>query len=277
MENIIEINNLSFKYPEQDSLFSSLDLSIAANQWIAIVGQNGSGKSTLARLIDRLLVPDSGDIHVAGVALNDENLLTVRGKIGMVFQNPDDQFVGATVEDDVAFGLENRQIDREDMKTIVENSLRAVGMWDYRDRIPASLSGGQKQRVAIAGILAIKPQILILDESTSMLDPQGRREIIQLVKEIKSRENLTIISITHDIEEAALADRIVLINKGIVVTDESPEQLLNRTDFLNNFELETPFTTQLVTELRHLGINVPNKYMNDEELISWIKKSLFQM
>ncbi|GAY73247.1 energy-coupling factor transporter ATPase [Lentilactobacillus kosonis] len=277
MENIIEISNLSFKYPDQDSLFNNLNLTIEANKWTAILGQNGSGKSTLARLVDGLLVPENGDIRVAGLKVNDENLLAVRSKIGLVFQNPEDQFVGATVEDDVAFGLENRRIERSEMQEIVKMSLKEVGMWEFRDRIPASLSGGQKQRVAIAGILAIKPQILILDESTSMLDPLGRQEIIQLVKDVKRGDNLTIISITHDIEEAALADRIVILDKGVIVTDTTPDSLLNQSEFLSKFELDTPFTTKLVAKLKTLGIDVPDKYMNDEELISWIKKSLFRM
>lgn len=277
MENIIEISNLSFKYPDQDSLFNNLNLTIEANKWTAILGQNGSGKSTLARLVDGLLVPENGDIRVAGLKVNDKNLLAVRSKIGLVFQNPEDQFVGATVEDDVAFGLENRRIERSEMQEIVKMSLKEVGMWEFRDRIPASLSGGQKQRVAIAGILAIKPQILILDESTSMLDPLGRQEIIQLVKDVKRGDNLTIISITHDIEEAALADRILILDKGVIVTDTTPDSLLNQSEFLSKFELDTPFTTKLVAKLKTLGIDVPDKYMNDEELISWIKKSLFRM
>lgn len=276
MENIIEINNLSFKYPEQNQLFDNLSLSIEAGKWTAILGQNGSGKSTLARLVDGLLEAESGTIRVAGLEVNDDNLQLVRNQIGMVFQNPEDQFVGATVEDDVAFGLENREKPRQQMQLVVKESLEAVGMWEYRNRIPASLSGGQKQRVAIAGILAIKPKILILDESTSMLDPKGRQEIIDLVKEIKEKEELTVISITHDIEEAAIADRIVIINKGTVVADKTPIELLNREDFLKKYELETPFTTKLLTSLKELGISVPDKYLNDEELISWIKKSLSQ-
>ncbi|AQW21625.1 energy-coupling factor transporter ATPase [Lentilactobacillus curieae] len=276
MENIIEINNLSFKYPEQNQLFDNLSLSIEAGKWTAILGQNGSGKSTLARLVDGLLEAESGTIRVAGLEVNDDNLQLVRNQIGMVFQNPEDQFVGATVEDDVAFGLENREQPRQQMQLVVKESLEAVGMWEYRNRIPASLSGGQKQRVAIAGILAIKPKILILDESTSMLDPKGRQEIIDLVKEIKEKEELTVISITHDIEEAAIADRIVIINKGTVVADKTPIELLNREDFLKKYELETPFTTKLLSSLKELGISVPDKYLNDEELISWIKKSLSQ-
>ena len=181
MKDIIQIKNISFNYPEQEKLFNDFSMNIQEGKWTAIIGQNGSGKSTLARLIDGLIVLKSGQIVVDGLTVNDANIFDIRNKIGMVFQNPEDQFVGATVEDDVAFGLENRRVPREQMHQIVEQSLRQVGMWDFRDRIPANLSGGQKQRVAIAGIIALSPKIIILDEATSMLDPRGRQNILKLV------------------------------------------------------------------------------------------------
>ncbi len=219
MKDIIQIKNISFNYPEQEKLFNNFSMNIQEGKWTAIIGQNGSGKSTLARLIDGLIVLKSGQIIVDGLTVNDTNIFEIRNKIGMVFQNPEDQFVGATVEDDVAFGLENRQVPREQMHQIVEQSLRQVGMWDFRDRIPANLSGGQKQRVAIAGIIALSPKIIILDEATSMLDPRGRQDILKLVNQIKRENNLTVISITHDIDEAAGADQVIVVNQGSTILD----------------------------------------------------------
>lgn len=221
MQNIIEVNKISYNYPERSLLFDNLSLNVREGEWLALIGQNGSGKSTLARLIDGLLVLKSGAITVDGLPVNDENINEIRNRIGIVFQNPEDQFVGATVEDDVAFGLENRQVPREQMHEIVEKSLKSVGMWQFRERIPANLSGGQKQRVAIAGIIALHPKIIILDEATSMLDPQGRNDILQLVRDLKEDNHLTVISITHDIDEAAGADRVVILNQGQIIDENT--------------------------------------------------------
>ena len=190
-----------------------------------IVGHNGSGKSTTARLIDGLLVAESGQIIVDGQELTEDNVWDIRDKIGMVFQNPDNQFVGATVEDDVAFGLENQGLPREEMKKRVTESLELVGMLDFKKREPARLSGGQKQRVAIAGVVALRPAILILDEATSMLDPEGRRELIQTVQEIRKDHQMTVVSITHDLEEVAMSDRVLVMKKGQVESTSSPREL----------------------------------------------------
>lgn len=272
MKDIIQIKNISFNYPEQPLLFDHLSMDVHEGEWTAIIGQNGSGKSTLARLIDGLIVLKSGQITVDGLIVNDENIYDIRNKIGMVFQNPEDQFVGATVEDDVAFGLENRQVPREEMHRIVEQSLRQVGMWEIRDRIPANLSGGQKQRVAIAGIVALRPKIIILDEATSMLDPSGRQQILDLVSKIKQDNHLTVISITHDIDEAATADRVIVVNEGAVVEEDQPDNIFGDINKLESIGLSAPFTSQLITALKKRGIDSPSQYLNDKRLIEWIKK-----
>lgn len=272
MEDIIQIKNISFNYPGQPLLFDKLSMEVHKGEWTAIIGQNGSGKSTLARLIDGLIVLKSGQIIVDGLTVNDDNIFDIRNKIGMVFQNPEDQFVGATVEDDVAFGLENRMVPREEMHQIVEKSLRQVGMWDFRDRIPANLSGGQKQRVAIAGIVALSPKIIILDEATSMLDPRGRQEILNLVNRIKKENQLTVISITHDIDEAAGADRVIVVNKGAIIEEDKPDNIFGGIDQLESIGLSAPFTSQLMMALKARGIDAHSQYFNDERLITWIKK-----
>ncbi|WP_283679070.1 energy-coupling factor transporter ATPase [Lentilactobacillus sp. Marseille-Q4993] len=270
MDNIIRVDNLTFEYPEQEQLFKKLSLSIERGSWTAIIGQNGSGKSTLARLIDGLLEAESGTITVDGKVVNEDNLDFVRESIGMVFQNPEDQFVGATVEDDVAFGLENRQVSRPSMIETVQKRLKDVGMWDYRESVPANLSGGQKQRVAIAGILAVNPKILILDEATSMLDPKGRQDVLKLVAELKEKNNLTVISITHDIDEAALASRVLVLNRGKLLVDDIPSNVFNDEEKLVELGLDAPFTTRLANRLSERNVSMPDKYSNKEELVQWI-------
>ncbi|MBU9789038.1 energy-coupling factor transporter ATPase [Lentilactobacillus sp. TOM.63] len=272
MKDIIQVKNISFNYADQPLLFDNLSLNVHEGEWLALIGQNGSGKSTLARLIDGLNVLKQGQIIVDGLLVNDENILDVRNKIGMVFQNPEDQFVGATVEDDVAFGLENRQVDRKQMHHIVESSLKNVNMWDFRDRIPANLSGGQKQRVAIAGIVALSPQIIILDEATSMLDPRGRQDILNLVREIKAKNHLTVISITHDIDEAAGADRVVVINHGKKIDEDVPDKIFSNTEQLAQIGLDAPYTSQLIAALKRKGVNLNQQYLDSERLIAWIKQ-----
>lgn len=272
MKDIIQIKNISFNYPEQEKLFNNFSMNIQEGKWTAIIGQNGSGKSTLARLIDGLIVLKSGQIVVDGLTVNDANIFDIRNKIGMVFQNPEDQFVGATVEDDVAFGLENRRVPREQMHQIVEQSLRQVGMWDFRDRIPANLSGGQKQRVAIAGIIALSPKIIILDEATSMLDPRGRQDILKLVNQIKRENNLTVISITHDIDEAASADQVIVVNQGQVIEADQPDNIFGDIEKLTSIGLSAPFTSELLSALKKRGIDSHSQYLNDERLITWIKQ-----
>ncbi len=216
MNEIIELRNVTFSYSEEDArpALNNVSLTIRQGEWIAIIGPNGSGKSTLAKTINGLIEANSGEVIIEGVPLNAETVWDVRKKIGMVFQNPDNQFVGSTVQDDVAFGLENVGIPREEMVKRVADAVAAVNMANFMDKEPARLSGGQKQRVAIAGIVALSPDIIILDEATTMLDPEGRHEVIETIQEIKEKENLTVISITHDIDEAAKANRIFVMEAG---------------------------------------------------------------
>lgn len=272
MEKIIQVKNISFNYDEQTKIFDQFSLDIYKGEWVSIIGQNGSGKSTLAYLIDGLLELDAGEIIVDGLEVNESNIDNIRNQIGIVFQNPEDQFVGATVEDDVAFGLENRQTDREKMQRIVKDSLENVKMWHFKDKVPSNLSGGQKQRVAIAGIIAVSPQIIILDEATSMLDPKGRQDILRLIYKLKQERDLTVISITHDINEAAISDRIIILNNGVVLKEDTPENIFNDSAELIKVGLDVPFTVQLSNKLKQLGLNVPDKYLDEGDLIEWIKQ-----
>lgn len=275
---MIEIKNLKFKYHQDQPSYILDDVSfhVKRGEWLSIVGHNGSGKSTTARLIDGLLVAESGQIIVDGQELTEENVWDIRDKIGMVFQNPDNQFVGATVADDVAFGMENRGIPREEMVPRVAEALEKVGMAKFADREPARLSGGQKQRVAIASVLAIQPQILILDEATAMLDPKGRREMIALVHDLKRQlgDALTVISITHDIEEAASADRVVVINDGDLMQTGTPEDVFANAEKLREFGLAVPFAEQLKEKLRERGIDVPDSYLTTEGMVDWLWQSI---
>ncbi|WP_434398287.1 energy-coupling factor ABC transporter ATP-binding protein [Streptococcus sp. KHUD_016] len=267
MKSIIEVKDLSFRYKEDQEYYdvNSVTFHVKRGEWLSIVGHNGSGKSTTIRLIDGLLEAESGEIWIDGQLLSSENVWDLRRQIGMVFQNPDNQFVGATVEDDVAFGLENQGLPREEMKKRVAESLELVGMLDFKKREPARLSGGQKQRVAIAGVVALRPAILILDEATSMLDPEGRRELIQTVQEIRKDYQMTVVSITHDLEEVAMSDRVLVMKKGQVESTSSPRELFSRDD-LDQIGLDDPFTNQLRESLRETGYQLPDGYLTEGEL-----------
>lgn len=267
MMNIIEVKNLKYKYNREDEQYTLNDVSFHVKQgeWLSIIGHNGSGKSTTVRLIDGLLEAESGDIIIDGDALTVDNVWDKRRLIGMVFQNPDNQFVGATVEDDVAFGLENQGIPLEEMRSRVNEALELVGMADFKTREPARLSGGQKQRVAIAGVVALRPKIIILDEATSMLDPEGRLDLIKIVREIKDRHGMTVISITHDLDEVALSDRVIVMKQGQVESISSPDELFIREDLVD-LDLDKPFTTELATSLRQVGLDLPLRYFTEEEL-----------
>ncbi|HEM4137666.1 TPA: energy-coupling factor transporter ATPase [Streptococcus suis] len=267
MMNIIEVKNLKYKYNQEDEQYTLNDVSFHVKQgeWLSIIGHNGSGKSTTVRLIDGLLEAESGDIYIDGDALTVDNVWDKRRLIGMVFQNPDNQFVGATVEDDVAFGLENQGIPLEEMRIRVNEALELVGMTDFKTREPARLSGGQKQRVAIAGVVALRPKIIILDEATSMLDPEGRLDLIKIVREIKDRHGMTVISITHDLDEVALSDRVIVMKQGQVESISSPDELFIREDLVD-LDLDRPFTTELASSLRQAGLDLPLRYFTEEEL-----------
>lgn len=267
MMNIIEVKNLKYKYNQEDEQYTLNDVSFHVKQgeWLSIIGHNGSGKSTTVRLIDGLLEAESGDIYIEGDALTIDNVWDKRRLIGMVFQNPDNQFVGATVEDDVAFGLENQGIPLEEMRSRVDEALKLVGMTDFKTREPARLSGGQKQRVAIAGVVALRPKIIILDEAMSMLDPEGRLDLIKIVREIKERHGMTVISITHDLDEVALSDRVIVMKNGQVESISTPNELFMREDLVD-LDLDRPFTTELASSLRQTGLDLPLRYFTEEEL-----------
>ncbi|EFN96340.1 energy-coupling factor ABC transporter ATP-binding protein [Streptococcus mitis] len=267
MKSIIDVKNLSFRYKESQKYYDVKDITfhVKRGEWLSIVGHNGSGKSTTVRLIDGLLEAESGEIVIDGQRLTEENVWNIRRQIGMVFQNPDNQFVGATVEDDVAFGLENQGLSRQKMKKRVEEALALVGMLDFKKREPARLSGGQKQRVAIAGVVALRPAILILDEATSMLDPEGRRELIETVKGIRKDYDMTVISITHDLEEVAMSDRVLIMKKGEIESTSSPRELFSRND-LDQIGLDDPFANQLKHSLSQNGYDLPENYLTESEL-----------
>ena len=267
MKSIIDVKNLSFRYKESQEYYDVKDITfhVKRGEWLSIVGHNGSGKSTTVRLIDGLLEAESGEIVIDGQRLTEENVWNIRRQIGMVFQNPDNQFVGATVEDDVAFGLENQGLSRQEMKKRVEEALDLVGMLDFKKREPARLSGGQKQRVAIAGVVALRPSILILDEATSMLDPEGRRELIETVKGIRKDYDMTVISITHDLEEVAMSDRVLIMKKGEIESTSSPRELFSRND-LDQIGLDDPFANQLKNSLSQNGYDLPENYLTESEL-----------
>lgn len=267
MENIIKVRNLKYKYDSESENYTLNDVSfqVKKGEWLSIVGHNGSGKSTTVRLIDGLLEAESGDIIISGDKLTVENVWEKRRQIGMVFQNPDNQFVGATVEDDVAFGLENQGLDYDLMVERVQQALELVGMQDFKEREPARLSGGQKQRVAVAGVVALRPDIIILDEATSMLDPEGRLDLIQIVKKIKDSNQLTVISITHDLDEIALSDRVLVMKEGQVESTATPRELFSRED-LEELGLDQPFVNQVKAALRQSGLSLPDSYLTEKEL-----------
>ena len=267
MKSVIDVKNLSFRYKESQKYYDVKDITfhVKRGEWLSIVGHNGSGKSTTVRLIDGLLEAESGEIVIDGQRLTEENVWNIRRQIGMVFQNPDNQFVGATVEDDVAFGLENQGLSRQEMQKRVEEALDLVGMLDFKKREPARLSGGQKQRVAIAGVVALRPAILILDEATSMLDPEGRRELIDTVKGIRKDYDMTVISITHDLEEVAMSDRVLVMKRGEIESTSSPRELFSRND-LDQIGLDDPFANQLKHSLNQNGYDLPENYLTESEL-----------
>ena len=273
MSEIIKIKNVSFTYigsEDQRKALSDVNLSINQGEWVSIIGPNGSGKSTLAKTINGLIAPKAGKIMVGGHELNDDNVWNIRQMVGMVFQNPDNQFVGSSVQDDVAFGLENLGIPRETMVERIRYALERVGMLEFADKEPARLSGGQKQRVAIAGIVALQPNIIILDEATSMLDPSGRQDVLQTVKDVKNQENLTVISITHDIDEAVESDRIVVMKDGHIKQQGTPSEIFALGNDLIDLGLDLPFPEKLKLSLEKQGIDVPEEYLTEEGMVNWL-------
>ncbi|MFC5630665.1 MULTISPECIES: energy-coupling factor ABC transporter ATP-binding protein [Streptococcus] len=264
---MIEFKNITFRYVEgqESPTLDNVSFHVKRGEWLSIVGHNGSGKSTTVRLIDGLLEPETGEIWIDGEQLTEKNLWTIRHKIGMVFQNPDNQFVGATVEDDVAFSLENKGVSHEEMVSRVNEALELVGMIDFKTKEPARLSGGQKQRVAIAGALAMNPDILILDEATSMLDPEGRLELIDVMQKIREEHQMTVISITHDLDEVALSDRVIVMQGGKIESDSVPRELFAREESLIDLGLDIPFTTSVIKDLSE-KLDFSAAYLTEKEL-----------
>lgn len=271
----IKIRDLAFAYPDSKyPVLKNINLDFEPFSWTAIIGHNGSGKSTLARLIDGLLSPTAGSIEVDGIQVSESSLGKIHQQVGFVFQNPENQFVGATVADDVAFGLENRQVAQNKMEKKIDKALKMVGMTDYKNTAPINLSGGQKQRVALAGILALMPKIIILDEATSMLDPLARQEILSLLRRLKNEYNISIISITHDLKEIELADKIIVLNDSQVVKQGTSSEILKDKELLLEIGVGVPTSQQLQKLLVERGIDIPNKYLNLEELKNWLKQQL---
>lgn len=267
-ENLLVVDQISYQYAENASpALENLSFSVQKGEWLAIVGHNGSGKSTLARILNGLLLPQTGTVIIEGVQLNEDSIWDIRRKIGMVFQNPDNQFVGTTVKDDIAFGMENNGIPRETMASRIERVIDMVNMGDFLEHEPHQLSGGQKQRVAIAGVLAVQPDLIILDEATSMLDPIGRTEVLETIREIKNESQITVMSITHDLEEAARADRIIVMNQGQLFAEGKPEEIFALDDKLVEIGLDLPFSVKVSKKLRAIGVPLSKNHITEEGLV----------
>lgn len=261
---IIEVKGLTYSYDDKRNVLENVSFCVESGTYTSIIGHNGSGKSTIAKLLMGLLTPKEGKITAFGMEYSKKTIKSIRQKIGIVFQNPDNQFIGATVKDDIAFGLENRRIPRKEMDSIINKFAEKVGMLDYLEKEPEHLSGGQKQRVAIAGILAMSPDLIILDEATAMLDPKGKREIRETIDNLrKENPELAIISITHDVEEAFASDRIMVINETNVAFDTTPNELLTHKDKLKEMGLDIPFKEKLNDILKENGLEKVIGDLND--------------
>lgn len=277
MENIIEIKDLHFCYEAEDEdsqpaeVLKGIDLNIKQGEFVAVLGHNGSGKSTLAKHLNAILLPTSGKVTVNGIDTADESrIFELRQCAGMVFQNPDNQIVSSIVEEDVAFALENLGVPYEEMRRRVDESLKAVNMYEYRLHSPTQLSGGQKQRVAIAGIIAMEPKCIILDEPTAMLDPQGRKEVLAAIKRMNREKGITIVLITHYMEEAAQCGRVVVMDKGRVVLDDKPEKVFSQVDKLKSIGLDVPQVTELAWELKKSGLDISPEIISEDECVDAI-------
>ncbi len=278
MDNIIEIKNVSYDYTEDDNTFTAvknLSLNIERGSFTVILGHNGSGKSTLAKMINGLNKPTSGDILVDGINTKaEETEIEVKRRVGMVFQNPDNQLIASVVEEDVAFGPENLGLPSEEIRKRVDNALKAVGMESYATGTPHRLSGGQKQRIAIAGIIAMEPECLVLDEPTAMLDPKGRAEIIATLEKLNREKGITVVLITHYMEEAENAHRVLVMNDGEIIKDGTPKDVFKNVELLKSIGLDVPQTTELLYSLQKAGFNVKTDVISIEETAKEIFNSL---
>lgn len=267
-ELALSVKNLSFQYPNQPKeAIHNVTFHVYKGEWVAIVGHNGSGKSTVAKLLIGLLKPKSGEIRMFDTVLNEETVWDIRKRTGIVFQNPDNQFVGTTVQDDVAFGLENNGIPREQMIERVRAAIQQVGMEEFLLKEPHYLSGGQKQRVAIAGVIALEPDLIILDEATSMLDPKGRREVLAVIDDLRAKQQMTVISITHDLEEAVRADQIIVMNEGEIIAKGTPLHIFSLGEKLEEIRLDLPFVMKVRKELHKAGLPLSFNSVTFEELV----------
>lgn len=263
----LQVENVSFSYDKKTDVIKNLSFSVEKGEYIAIVGHNGSGKSTLAKLLNGLLLPKSGNVVVDGIlSSNKEKSFELRRRVGVVFQNPDNGIIASIVEDDIAFGPENLGIKREEIGERIDFALNAVGMTDYKKSSPYHLSGGQKQRIAIAGVLALRPEILILDESTAMLDPEGRKEILAVIKKLNKEQGTTIITITHYMEEAAEANRIIVLCGGEIVMQGAPKEIFADGKKLKNYGLELPYPAYIAEKLKERGIKIDGAVLSEEDL-----------
>lgn len=278
--SLIEFKNVSFHFTIEDEneneqklqVLENFNLNIEEGSFVAILGHNGSGKSTVAKLTNGILLPKEGKVIVDGIETkDDESIFDVRRTVGMVFQNPDNQIVSSIVEEDVAFGVENLGVPSDECRKRVDEALKTVGMYDYRDKAPSKLSGGQKQRVAVAGIIAMKPKCIVLDEPTAMLDPSGRKEVVDTITKLNCEEGITIVLITHYMDEAVKADRVVVIDDGVIKCDGTPKEVFKNVDKLKALQLDVPQSTQLVKEL---GIEGNDTVLNPQECAELIYKKL---
>ena len=271
MENIINVKDMTFEYVTIDSKFKAIDdlsLEVKQGEFVAIIGHNGSGKSTLSKNLNAILVPTQGDIYIDGMNTKDESKLwNIRQTAGMVFQNPDNQIVATIVEEDVAFGPENLGVEPTLIRERVEDALKSVGIYELKDRQPHLLSGGQKQRVAIAGIIAMRPKCIIFDEATAMLDPSGRKEVMNVIKKLNKEENITTLHITHYMEEAVQADRVVVVDKGKKLLEGTPKEVFKNVDLLKEIGLDVPYMTELASLLREQGLDLDDDILTVDEMV----------
>ncbi|CEN21172.1 energy-coupling factor transporter ATPase [Paraclostridium sordellii] len=271
MKDIVSVKDISFEYITEDSRFKAIDdlsLNVKQGEFVVVIGHNGSGKSTLSKNLNAILMPTKGDIYIDGLNTKDEeHLWDIRQTAGMVFQNPDNQIVATIIEEDVAFGPENLGIEPIEIRKRVKEALTSVGMYELRDRQPHLLSGGQKQRVAIAGIIAMKPKCIIFDEATAMLDPSGRKEVMKTIKRLNREENITIMHITHFMEEAVDADRVIVMEKGKKVLEGTPKEVFSKVDKLKSIGLDVPYMTELSKELKEEGLDINDDILTVDEMV----------
>ena len=280
MSDIISVENLAYTYPGMDNepgvvVFEDMNLTVEEGTFVAILGTNGCGKSTLAKHFNSILLPTGGKVYVCGIdTANEERILQVRRNVGMVFQNPDNQIVANVVEEDVAFGPENLGVSSPEIRHRVNKALKQVGMYEYREHAPHLLSGGQKQRVAIAGVIAMEPKCIVLDEPTAMLDPRGRREVMETISKLNKEKDITVVLITHHMDEAAQAQRVIVLHKGQVALDGKPQEVFSQVEKLHDMGLAAPDTVELCWELNKVGFNLPLERLNAEECAQTLYEDL---